>query len=57
MQAREELERVLAPYRINMTHEQLTSLEHSFLERKLLELFDLPRLSLFYLRGPSRAAA
>jgi len=57
MQAREELEKVLAPYRINMTHEQLASLEHSFLERKLLESFDLPRLSLFYLPGPSRAAA
>ena len=40
-----------------MTKEQITSLEHSFSERKLLELFDLPRLSLFYLRPSARAAA
>jgi len=57
MQAREELEKVLAPYRKNMTHEQLTSLEHSFLERRLLESFNLPRLSLFYMMPLSRAAA
>jgi biotin operon repressor len=56
MQVRQELDRELRPYREKMTKEQIAMLESQFLERKLLELFDLPRLSLFYFR-PSRAAA
>jgi len=57
MQARQELDRDLGPYRGKMTKEQIAMLERQFLERKLIESFYLPRLSLFYLRGPSRAAA
>ena len=56
MKARQELDKELRPYREKMTKEQIAMLESQFLERKLLELFDLPRLSLFYFR-PSRAAA
>jgi hypothetical protein len=57
MQHRQELDNELRPYRGKMTKEQIAMLESQFLERKLLESLDLPRLSLFYFRGPSRAAA
>jgi hypothetical protein len=33
-----------------MTAEQLAMLEKQYLERRLLETYGLPRLSLFYLR-------
>ena len=48
--ARRELDLQLRPYRSKMTTEQLSMLERQFLERKLLETANLPRLSLFYLR-------
>ena len=48
--ARRELDLQLRPYRGKMTTEQLSMLERQFLERKLLETANLPRLSLFYLR-------
>jgi hypothetical protein len=56
MQARQDLDKELHRYRDKMTKEQIATLESQFLARKLLESFDLPRLSLFYLRVPSRAA-
>ena len=49
MQARQELEKELRPYREKMTKEQIAMLGSQFLERKLLESFNLPRLGLFYL--------
>jgi len=48
--ARRELDLQLRPYRGKMTTEQLSMLERQFLERKLLDSSNLPRLSLFYLR-------
>jgi len=39
----------LAPFRSTMTVEQLTMLEQQLWRRKLMERFDVPRLSLFYL--------
>ena len=48
--ARRELDLQLRPYRGKMTAEQLTMLEKQYLERRLLERNNLPRLSLFYLR-------
>ncbi|HEY3741205.1 MAG TPA: hypothetical protein VGL53_15245 [Bryobacteraceae bacterium] len=48
--ARRELDLQLRPYRGKMTADQLSMLERQFLERKLLESSELPRLSLFYLR-------
>jgi len=48
-QARSELDRDLKPYREKMGAEQIAMLEKQFLERRLLELAGLPRLSLFYL--------
>ena len=48
--ARRELDLQLRPYRGKMTAEQLTMLEKQYLDRQLLEVANLPRLSLFYLR-------
>lgn len=50
LQARQELDRQLRPYRGKMTADQLTMLEKQYLERNLLEKAGLPRLSLFYMR-------
>jgi hypothetical protein len=48
--ARRDLDHQLRPYRGKMSAEQLSMLEKQFLERRLLEDGNLPRLSLFYLR-------
>lgn len=48
--ARRELDLQLKPYRSKMNAQQLSMLERQFLERKVLESNNLPRLSLFYLR-------
>jgi hypothetical protein len=48
-EARRDLDRELKPYRGKMTADQLAMLEKKFLERRLLELAGVPRLSLFYL--------
>jgi hypothetical protein len=50
LEARQELEKQLRPYRGKMTAEQLAMLEKQYLERNLLEKAGLPRLSLFYMR-------
>jgi hypothetical protein len=46
---RGELDRQLAPYRRRMTAAQISLLERQYLQKRLFERFDLPRLSLFYL--------
>jgi len=46
---RRELDRQLAPYRRRMTAAQLSQLERQYMQKRLFEQFDLPRLSLFYL--------
>ena len=46
---RREIDRSLAPYRRKMSAEQLTQLERQYMQKRLLEHFALPRLSLFYL--------
>jgi hypothetical protein len=48
--ARRELDLQLRPYRRKMTADQLSMLEKQFLDRRILEHANLPRLSLFYLR-------
>jgi hypothetical protein len=50
LDARQELDRQLRPYRGKMTADQLSMLEKQYLERNLLEKSKLPRLSLFYMR-------
>jgi hypothetical protein len=46
---RAERDRQLAPYRRKMSAEQVRQLEAQFETRMLLEMAELPRLSLFYL--------
>jgi hypothetical protein len=43
------VETELSPFRSSMTAPQIALLEQQMWRRKLLERFDLPRLSLFYL--------
>jgi hypothetical protein len=49
LEARQQLDSSLRPYRGKMSAEQLSMLEKQFLERNVLEKAALPRLSLFYL--------
>ena len=49
LEVKREVDAELAPFRSRMTTEQLTMLEHQMWRRKLLERFEVPRLSLFYL--------
>lgn len=44
-----EVDGELAPFRSTMTTEQLSMLEQQLSKRKLLERYNVPRLSLFYL--------
>ncbi|MGH9476205.1 MAG: hypothetical protein ACRD1C_07720 [Terriglobales bacterium] len=46
---RTDLERDLAPYRRQLRAEQLAMIERQFLQRRLLDRWRIPRLSLFYL--------
>ncbi len=55
IELRREVERGLAPYRRKMKPEQLTMIEKQFLQKKLFERYNLPRLSLFYLPVGSAA--
>ncbi len=48
-EARRDLDSHLRPYRSKMTASQLTMLEKQFLDRRLFEKKNLPRLSLFYM--------
>jgi hypothetical protein len=50
LEARQELDRQLRPYRGKMTADQLSMLEKQYLERNVLEKARLPRLSLFYMK-------
>lgn len=50
LEARRELDLQLRPYRGKMTAPQIAMLEKQYLDRRLLESANLPRLSLFYLR-------
>jgi len=46
---RREMDGQLAPYRRKMTAAQLAQLEQQYLQKRLWERYNLPRLSLFYL--------
>jgi hypothetical protein len=46
---RREMDRALAAYRRKMTAEQLAQLERQYIQKRLFEAYDAPRLSLFYL--------
>lgn len=47
---REQAGRELAPYRARMQAVQIRQIEQQFLRRRLLERYDLPRISLFYMQ-------
>jgi paraquat-inducible protein B len=47
---REQAARELAPYRGKMQAVQIKQVQQQFLQKKLLEAHNLPRLSLFYMR-------
>ena len=49
LEIRAERDRQMAPFRARMAGEQVRQLESQFELRKLLEMNELPRLSLFYL--------
>src|SRR6202035_3017689 len=49
---RREMDRSLAPYRRKMSADQLAQLERQYIQKRLYELFEVPRLSLFYLTSP-----
>ncbi len=49
LEVRREMDRQLAPYRRKMTAAQLSQLERQYLQKRLWERYNLPRLSLFYL--------
>jgi hypothetical protein len=46
---RREMDHQLAPYRRRMTASQLSQLERQYVQKRLWERYNLPRLSLFYL--------
>lgn len=46
---RREMDRSMAPYRRKMTAEQIAQLERQYIQKRLFEYFEVPRLSLFYL--------
>ena len=49
LQSRREMDAQLAAYRRKMKPAQLTMVERQYLQKRLLEHFGLPRLSLFYI--------
>ena len=49
VEVRREMDRQLAPYRRKMTAAQLSQLERQYVQKRLWERYNLPRLSLFYL--------
>jgi hypothetical protein len=49
-QMREQAAHELAPYRSRMQAVQIRQIEQQFLRRRLLERYDLPRISLFYMQ-------
>ena len=49
LEVRREMDHQLAPYRRKMSSAQLSQLERQYMQKRLWERYNLPRLSLFYL--------
>jgi hypothetical protein len=49
LEIRRDMDRQLAPYRRKMSSAQLAQLERQYMQKRLWERYNLPRLSLFYL--------
>ncbi len=50
LQVRTEADRDLAPYRSRMSAPQIEQLHNQYVQKRLLEQYKLPRLSLFYMQ-------
>lgn len=50
LQVRAEVDREMAPYRGKMSGSQMEQLRKQYIHKRLLERYDLPRLSLFYMQ-------
>jgi len=50
LQVRTEADRDLAPYRSRMKAAQIEQLQRQYVQKRLLEQYQLPRLSLFYMK-------
>jgi hypothetical protein len=50
LQVRTEADRDLAPYRSRMSAPQIEQLHKQYVQKRLLEQYNLPRLSLFYMQ-------
>jgi hypothetical protein len=49
LQVRAQVDREMAPYRGKMSGSQIEQLRKQYIHKRLLERYDLPRLSLFYM--------
>jgi hypothetical protein len=49
LEIRREMDHQLAPYRRKMSSAQIAQLERQYMQKRLWERYNLPRLSLFYL--------
>ncbi len=49
LDVRRDMDHQLAPYRRKMSSAQLAQLERQYMQKRLWERYNLPRLSLFYL--------
>jgi len=49
LEIRREMDRQLAPYRRKMNGAQIAQLERQYMQKRLWERYNLPRLSLFYM--------
>jgi hypothetical protein len=49
LDVRRDMDKQLAPYRRKMNSAQLSQLERQYMQKRLWERYNLPRLSLFYL--------
>lgn len=47
---RREMDHALAPYRRKMSADQIASIERQYIQKRLFEIYGLPRLSLYYVK-------
>lgn len=47
---RRDMDRALSPYRRKLTADQIARIERQYLQKRLFEAYNLPRLSLYYIK-------
>jgi len=50
LQVRTDADRELAPYRSRMSAPQIEQLHRQYIHKRIIEQYNLPRLSLFYMQ-------